>query len=113
MEGNRYMEKKLFVPGRTELAGNHTDHQQGRILASAVDLGLYADFEKNGENAIHIHSEGYSDFTVRLNHTAVRTGEFGTPKSLVRGMTRPSANLVWTAAASTPRSERRCPRVLV
>ena len=86
MEGNRYMEKKLFVPGRTELAGNHTDHQQGRILASAVDLGLYADFEKNGENAIHIHSEGYSDFTVRLNHTAVRTGEFGTPKSLVRGM---------------------------
>ena len=80
------MEKKLFVPGRTELAGNHTDHQQGRILASAVDLGLYADFEKNGENAIHIHSEGYSDFTVRLNHTAVRTGEFGTPKSLVRGM---------------------------
>ena len=80
------MEKKLFVPGRTELAGNHTDHQQGRILASAVDLGLYADFEKNGENAIHIHSEGYSDFTVRLNHTAVRTGEFDTPKSLVRGM---------------------------
>ena len=86
MEGGKYMEKNLFVPGRTELAGNHTDHQQGRILASAVDLGLYADFEKNGENAIHIHSEGYSDFTVRLNHTAVRTGEFGTPKSLVRGM---------------------------
>ena len=76
----------MFVPGRTELAGNHTDHQQGQDLASAVDLGLYADFEKNGENAIHIHSEGYSDFTVRLNHTAVRTGEFGTPKSLVRGM---------------------------
>ena len=49
MEGGKYMEKNLFVPGRTELAGNHTDHQQGRILASAVDLGLYADFEKNGE----------------------------------------------------------------
>lgn len=80
------MEHKLFVPGRTELAGNHTDHQQGRILASAVDLGLYAEFEQNGENVIRIQSEGYNKFEVRLNHMAVRTSEFGTPKALVRGM---------------------------
>ena len=33
------MMKEIFTPGRTELAGNHTDHQKGRILASAVDLG--------------------------------------------------------------------------
>ena len=46
---------ELFVPGRTELAGNHTDHQNGRILASAVDLGLYASFEANGENLCRVH----------------------------------------------------------
>ena len=42
------MKNEIFVPGRTELAGNHTDHQKGRILASAVDLGLYASFEASG-----------------------------------------------------------------
>ena len=48
--------KELFVPGRTELAGNHTDHQNGRILASAVDLGLFASFEANGENLCRVAS---------------------------------------------------------
>ena len=33
------MNKQIFVPGRTELAGNHTDHQNGRMLASAVQFG--------------------------------------------------------------------------
>lgn len=80
------MKQKLFVPGRTELAGNHTDHQRGRILASAVDLGLYAECEKNGENLIRIHSDGYKSFEVRLGHMSIRTSEFGTPKALVRGM---------------------------
>ena len=35
------MMKEIFTPGRTELAGKQTDHQKGRIVASAVDLGLY------------------------------------------------------------------------
>jgi galactokinase len=36
------MKKMIFTPGRTELAGNHTDHQKGRILAAGVALGLTA-----------------------------------------------------------------------
>ena len=40
--------KKFFVSGRTELAGNHTDHQNGRILAAAIDLGVTARVEANG-----------------------------------------------------------------
>lgn len=80
------MRKEIFVPGRTELAGNHTDHQNGRILASAVDLGLFASFEANGSNVCHIQSEGFKSFDVRTVHLAVRTVEFGTPKSLVRGV---------------------------
>ena len=80
------MKKQLFTPGRTELAGNHTDHQLGRILASAVDLGLYAEYEANGGDTASVLSVGYDGFEVKLKDLAVRPAEFGSPKSLVRGM---------------------------
>jgi len=81
------MFKEIFAPGRTELAGNHTDHQLGRILASAVDRGLYAQCRKSDSPEIKIKSEGFAPFEVKLNQLGVRTAEFGSPKSLVRGMT--------------------------
>lgn len=80
------MIKELFTPGRTELAGNHTDHQLGRILASAVREGMYSKAEPNGENVIRIQSEGFKSFEVRLDHMHIRTREFGTPKALTRGV---------------------------
>ncbi len=80
------MEKQLFVSGRTELAGNHTDHQRGRTLASAVHLGLYATFEANASDLVSIHSEGFAPFSLRLTQRSVRTREFGTPIALVRGL---------------------------
>ena len=80
------MRKEIFVPGRTELAGNHTDHQNGRILASAVDLGLYASYEANGSGLIRVHSDGFPPFEVKLNRLNVTAMEFGSPKSLVRGL---------------------------
>ena len=81
------MKKEIFTPGRTELAGNHTDHQRGRILASAVDRGLDAHCEANGSRVIHVKSEGCDACDVRTYHTSVHTAEFGTPKALVRGVT--------------------------
>lgn len=80
------MKTTVFTSGRTELAGNHTDHQNGRILASAVDLGLYASCEKTGASVIRIKSDGFEPFEVRLDHLAVRTSDFGSPKALVRGL---------------------------
>ncbi|MBQ7473790.1 MAG: galactokinase [Oscillospiraceae bacterium] len=80
------MMKELFTPGRTELAGNHTDHQKGRILASAVDLGLYAKYEATDNDTVTIRSIGFDPFEVKINQLAVRPAEFGSPKSLVRGM---------------------------
>ena len=50
------MRKTLFTPGRTELAGNHTDHQNGRVLAAAIDRGLTAEFEPNGCKLVRIGS---------------------------------------------------------
>ena len=80
------MKKTLFTPGRTELAGNHTDHQNGRVLAAAIDRGITAEFEANGGKVVHIRSDGTEPFELRLDHLQPRTAEFGTSKSLVRGM---------------------------
>ena len=80
------MKKELFTPGRTELAGNHTDHQKGRILASGVDLGLHAVCEPNGSEVVRVHSLGYEPFELRTTQLDVRPAEFGSPLSLVRGM---------------------------
>ena len=80
------MKKQLFTPGRTELAGNHTDHQNGRVLAAAINAGIYAACEANGTNMIHIRSEGFAPFDVRTDHLEVKTPEFGSPKAMVRGV---------------------------
>ncbi len=80
------MLKEIFTPGRTELAGNHTDHQQGRVLAAAIDLGITAGFEANHSNTVHIHTDTQPDFDVRIDHLQPKTKDFGTPKALVRGM---------------------------
>ena len=87
------MKQEIFTPGRTELAGNHTDHQLGRILASGVDLGLYAVCEPNGERVIRIHSDGFEPFEVDLRQTGVFPTEFGSSKSLVRGVAAVFADL--------------------
>ena len=80
------MIKGLFTPGRVELAGNHTDHQNGRILASAIDLGIFANCEANNTNMVHVRSNGFKSFDLRVDQQNIITGEFGTPKSLARGV---------------------------
>ncbi len=77
--------KKFFSPGRTELAGNHTDHQKGRVLAAAVDKGIHAEIEPNYENKVRIRSEGFKDMEISLLDLDVHPEEFGTSAALVRG----------------------------
>lgn len=80
------MKKEIFVPGRVELAGNHTDHQNGRVLASAVERGIYAQAAPNGEELVRLRSKGFQEVEVRLSQLALRTQEFGTPTALLRGV---------------------------
>lgn len=80
------MKKTLFTPGRTELAGNHTDHQNGRVLAAAIDRGISAEYEANGGKTVHITGAGIEGFELRIDHLQPRTAEFGTSKALVRGV---------------------------
>ena len=78
--------ERFFVPGRTELAGNHTDHQKGRVLAAAVDKGIHAEVMPNSDNKVRIRSVGFKDMTVDLTDLDVRTEQFGSSKALVRGV---------------------------
>ena len=77
--------KRFFAPGRTELAGNHTDHQKGRVLASAVDKGIHAEIEPNYDNIVRIRSAGFKDMEINLLDLDVHPEEFGSSAALVRG----------------------------
>jgi len=74
------------APGRTEICGNHTDHQHGCVLAAAINLDTTAEVRLNGRNAICIDSEGYAPFEIKLDDLAVREDEKNTTAALVRGV---------------------------
>jgi len=73
-------------PGRTEIGGNHTDHNYGRVLAGAVNLDNVAAAGKNNTNVIRIISEGYPGFEVDLSVTRQIPAEKFTSAALVRGI---------------------------
>lgn len=78
---------ELFsAPGRTEIGGNHTDHQRGRVLAAAVNLDIICVAAINGENIIRIKSEGYPEDIVDLASTEIAPSETGRAAALVRGV---------------------------
>ena len=78
--------QRFFAPGRTELAGNHTDHQLGRVLAASVDVGITARATRRRDRRVCIHSKGFRPFTVVLDDLAVDPRAYGKPWALVRGM---------------------------
>lgn len=73
-------------PGRTEIGGNHTDHNYGRVLAGAVNLDMIAVAAANGSNIIRIKSEGYPEFQVDLSTLVVEESQFYTSSSIVKGI---------------------------
>ena len=77
---------QFSAPGRTEIGGNHTDHQHGCVLAAAVDLETVATVWVDDSSLIQIDSEGYPVITVDLNELDVREDEKNTTASLIRGI---------------------------
>jgi len=73
-------------PGRTEIGGNHTDHNYGRVLAGAVNLDNVAVAATNNTNTIRIQSEGYPSFNVDLTSLKPEKSEQFTSAALVRGI---------------------------
>lgn len=80
-------EIRLFsAPGRTEVGGNHTDHQHGRVLAGSVDLDVIAVVAKNQDNTVRIKSQGFDMDVVDLACLEPSEAEYGRASALIRGM---------------------------
>lgn len=74
------------APGRTEIGGNHTDHQHGRVLAGSIDLDAIAAVAPNAEGVIRLQSEGYPLMEVALDDLEVRPEEANTSAAIIRGV---------------------------
>ena len=79
-------ERYFSAPGRTEIGGNHTDHQRGRVLAGAVNLDTVAAVKLNGTDTIRIQSKGYPLCVVELSQLTPVESEINTTPALVRGV---------------------------
>ena len=86
----RFGDKEVLVlgaPGRTELGGNHTDHNNGRVLAAAVHLDCLAVVAPRPDARAVIHSQGFARaIELVLDDLAPRKEEQGTPEAIVRGV---------------------------
>jgi len=96
-------EVHLFsTPGRTEIGGNHTDHNHGRVLAGSINLDSIAVVNKNKENKVTLYSEGYEEpFVVDLNSLAPRKHEQGDTNSLIRGIAARFVEIGYKIGASS------------
>ena len=74
------------APGRVELAGNHTDHQGGRTISTAIDRRMFALAAPNGEDVIRVSMEGFGEAAIDVGDLEPRAEERGSSAALVRGM---------------------------
>ena len=74
------------APGRTEIGGNHTDHQHGRVLAGSVNLDVIAAAAPNRDRVIRIQSEGFPMDVVELDDLEPRAEERNSSAAIVRGI---------------------------
>lgn len=86
-------ERYFSAPGRTEISGNHTDHQRGRVLAGAVNLDTIAAVRVNGTNVIRIQSKGYPMCEISLDQLEPVASEINSTPALIRGVAARFAQL--------------------
>ena len=77
------------VAGRSELAGNHTDHNCGKVIAASINLDIIAVVAQNGTDVINLKSEGFDQLSVNYNqYSQPCEKHFGTSASIIAGMCR-------------------------
>lgn len=80
-------EVRLYsAPGRTEIGGNHTDHNNGIVMAAAVNLDVIAVVAPNNTNVVHVKSEGFDSIVVDLSTLAPQEREKDRSAALIRGV---------------------------
>ena len=76
----------ISAPGRTEISGNHTDHNRGKVLTAAVNLDTVAAVSPREDGVVNVHSEGYPAISISLDDLAAREDEKNTTAALIRGV---------------------------
>lgn len=84
--GERENVRLFSAPGRTEIGGNHTDHQHGLVLAGSVNLDVVAIVSENDEGIVRIKSKGYKMDEVDVSDLEKKEDETGRARALVRGV---------------------------
>lgn len=74
---------ELFsAPGRSEIGGNHTDHQNGEVLAASVNLDTIGVVRKTDDNVIRLVSDNYDEIIIRLDDVSVKEKRKGNNKGV-------------------------------
>lgn len=81
------------APGRTEVCGNHTDHNNGKVLAASVNLDAVAVAAKNDEEVVRVKSDGHAMNVVDTSELLPDESEFGHSTAMVRGVVAKIAGL--------------------
>ena len=88
----------MSAPGRTEVCGNHTDHNNGKVLAASINLDAIAVVSKNDDNIIRVKSKVHKMNVVDLNDLVPNEANFGSSTTLVQGVAATIKNLGYTVA---------------
>ncbi|MGN1443996.1 MAG: galactokinase [Acutalibacteraceae bacterium] len=84
---NEEREVSLFsAPGRSEVCGNHTDHNHGRVLAAGISLDAIAVASKNDTGIVSIKSKGYPMDVISCDELEVNENNYGKSSELIRGI---------------------------
>lgn len=84
--GDREEIRLFSAPGRTEIGGNHTDHQHGSVIAAAVNLDIVAIVALNGSDKINVKSEGFKMDTISVSDFEMCEKEKGRSSALIKGV---------------------------
>ncbi len=103
----------VHAPGRSEISGNHTDHEGGHVIAGSLDVAVDGIAVATASNKVRVADEGYPTFEIALDTLDVQESEKGTSASLVRGMAHEIAALGVEPRASTSPSPAPSPRAAV
>jgi galactokinase len=98
------------APGRTEVGGNHTDHNAGRVLAAAIDLDIAAVAAQTAGRTIIIESEGYPRHAVSLDELAAKDAEKYTAAAITRGVCARMRELGWRVGGFRARMTSAVPK---
>ncbi|MGX8850364.1 galactokinase [Amedibacillus sp. YH-ame10] len=74
------------APGRSEVGGNHTDHQHGRVLAASVNLDTIAIVSKSDTNTVSVTSQGFHISPIDISNLQMQQEEVGKSEGLIRGV---------------------------